>query len=230
MDDTDDQRDLRDLPELLAAFRADDEAARTKVYLMYVKRIEAWIRRGFPLGSGKRVPGLRNDDDHAEAVQEVFMRANEDDARLGYDGSVDYWTYLCAIARNVVSDFYRRRRRRPETLAAGRESDPFDLIAWAAVPEADEPAHGYLEQKARAIVREYIAGLQDPLRSVFHATYVERMIQADTAVLLDLSRDQVYRLIERLKREARALLEQAGIRDSNVTPDDEADAGGSAHG
>jgi DNA-directed RNA polymerase specialized sigma24 family protein len=59
------------------------------------------------------VPGLRNDDDHAEAVQEVFLRAFEDQARLGYDGSVTYWTYLSAIARNVASDYYRRRHRRP---------------------------------------------------------------------------------------------------------------------
>jgi DNA-directed RNA polymerase specialized sigma24 family protein len=105
--------DLRDLPDLLARFRADDEGARTKVYLMFVKRVEAWMRRGFPLRSGKRVPGLRNDDDHAEAVQEVFLRAFEDQARLGYDGSVTYWTYLSAIARNVASDYYRRRHRRP---------------------------------------------------------------------------------------------------------------------
>jgi len=94
-------------------------------------------------------------------------------------------------------------------------------------PESeDEPAHGYLEPRARALVRQYVADLRDPLRAVHHAIYVERTFQQDAAKQLGLSRRQVQRLLERLKREVLALLEQAGIRDSNVNPAPE----GSSHG
>jgi hypothetical protein len=55
------------------------------------------------------------------------------------------------------------------------------VLAWTAAPDEDEPAHGYLEPRARAIVREYVAGLREPLRAVHHAIYVDRAFQVDAA-------------------------------------------------
>jgi len=51
---------LRTRPELLAWFRDGEEAAKIEVYRAYIGRIDAWLRRGFPGGSGTRVPGLTN--------------------------------------------------------------------------------------------------------------------------------------------------------------------------
>ena len=217
---------LRTRPELLARFRDGEQAAHVEVYRAYIVHIDAWLRRGFPGGSGARVPGLTNPADHADAVQEVFMRAFADEARLAYDGQRDYWSYLATVARNVVVDHYRRRGR--EVVVPGRDSsDPADVLAWTAAPQAeDDPAHAYLDPRARAIVREYVAGLREPLRAVHHAIYVDRSFQLDAAKQLGLSRRKVQKLIERMKREVRALLDQAGIRDSNVTLSQE----GSAHG
>ena len=219
--------DLWTRPGFLRDFREGKPAAVTAVYKHYLSRAEAWVRKGLPAGgSGARVPGIKNPADQVEVVQEAFTRAlAAEKARLAYDGESDYGLYLMAFVRNVAVDFYRRRWR--EVLVAGRDSgDPADVLAWAAAPESDEPEHGYLEPRARAIVREYVAGLRDPLRAVHQAIYVDRSFQEDAAKQLNLSRDQVYRFIERLKREVRALLEQAGIRDSNVTLEPE----GSAHG
>jgi DNA-directed RNA polymerase specialized sigma24 family protein len=90
------------------------------------------------------------------------------------------------------------------------------VLARAAAPEQDEPAHGYLEPRARALVREYVAALRDPMRAVHHAIYVERSFQERAAKQLGLHRRKLQKLLERMHREVRTLLERAGIRDSTV--------------
>src|SRR6185503_21290511 len=96
-------------PDLLARFRADDRAAKWEVYCAYVHIIDALLKRGFVTKRGKRVTGLRSRSDREEVLQEVFLRAFEDKARLAYDGKSDYANYLRNIARNIVADRHRAR-------------------------------------------------------------------------------------------------------------------------
>ena len=142
-------------PGLLDAFREGEAAVLTAVYKNYVSRIAAWLRDGFPAGSdGGGVPGIKNEADHADAVQETIRRAFEAKARLAYDGKRDYWSYLSTVARYVAVDHFRRRRR--VVPVPGRDSsDP--PTCWLRPSRRSPP-------KARAIVREYVAGLPEPLR------------------------------------------------------------------
>src|SRR5690242_7077610 len=106
-------------------FRRGVDAVLTAIYWNYLRRIEARVRNGFPpTGGSGRVPGVTGFADHADLVQEIFMRAlATEKARLAYDGKQDYWSYLHGIARNVVADHHRRRGR--EIPVAGRDSsDP----------------------------------------------------------------------------------------------------------
>src|SRR6478672_2492853 len=80
--------------ELLSAFRAGERAALERVYLAYVDDVFRLIAVGFE----------RNPHEQRSLVQDVFVRAFSDRARLGFDGIRPYRPYLLTIARNVLVD------------------------------------------------------------------------------------------------------------------------------
>ena len=87
---------LRSNRDLLTAFRAGDRDALQKVYWLYVRAVEAVIRRLFQqVGSGRS-------NDVLDAVQETFIRAFSSAARQSYDGVRDDGPYLNMTARNVA--------------------------------------------------------------------------------------------------------------------------------
>src|SRR5262245_3311733 len=101
---------FRDRPELLQAYRQGERHALTEVYWAYVERVERLVRFGLRMS---RSPGeLRSSSsDVAELMQEIFARAFSERARLGFDGLRDYGPYLGTLARNLIVDWARRRRR-----------------------------------------------------------------------------------------------------------------------
>ena len=62
-------------------------------------------RRGRTLRFG----GYAQPFDLDNALQETFVRAFKESARVGYDGLHPYKNYLLAIARNLVLDEFRNR-------------------------------------------------------------------------------------------------------------------------
>src|SRR5437899_552364 len=101
---------FRNAPGLLERFRAGSREAMDTVYWAYVPRIERLVHTGFRGADGKIVPGVG----YAEVedlVQEIFARAFSERARLAYDGQRDFGPYLSILARNVVVDWARKKKR-----------------------------------------------------------------------------------------------------------------------
>ena len=97
--------------ELLLAFREGTREALTRVYQHYVDEVARGVRRGFFLGEGReRIPGAPDDQAQRELVQEVFLRAFSEKARNAYDGLRPFRPYLMRIVRNLLIDYWRRRR------------------------------------------------------------------------------------------------------------------------
>jgi RNA polymerase sigma factor (sigma-70 family) len=204
---------LRSRPELLVRFRAGERGALGEVYRAYLPRLRQLIRRGF-IGqhSGARVPGATNPDDLADMLQEVFARAFKREARMAYDGERDYWPYLAVIARNTIVSRHRRVGR--EVLGL----DCAELNEQDLVEAPDEPSPWH-DPRSLAIVQAYVSNLEEPMRAVHAARYVDALSQRDAAEKLGLSRPKVRKVEAKLRLGLLNLLIQAGLHVSvNVTP------------
>jgi RNA polymerase sigma factor (sigma-70 family) len=196
---------LRSRPELLDRFRAGERGALGEIYRAYLPRLRQLIRRGFMARqTGTRVPGASNPDDLADILQEVFTRAFKREARIAYDGERDFWPYLAVIARNVVVSRHRRSGREVLGLESAAASEQ-DLVE---APDEPSPWH---DPRSLAIVQAYIATLEEPMRAVHTARYVEALSQRDAAEKLGLSRPKVRKVEAKLRHGLLNLLVQAGL-------------------
>lgn len=99
---------------LLDAYRAGDPCALERVYRAYAEDVASLLARGFTFSAGARTcsfRGYRDRFDLEDVLQEVFLRAFGERARLAYDGLKPFKSYILGIARNAVIDAYRRNRR-----------------------------------------------------------------------------------------------------------------------
>jgi RNA polymerase sigma-70 factor (ECF subfamily) len=179
-----------DKPGLLPRFRRGDRDACEAVYWFYVSRVEtiAWAAVSRGGGLGRETPLARRAE-VADLVQDIFMKAFTEKARLGYDGLRPYAPYLYAIARNVVVDAARAR---------GREIPTEDGDLEAFLHETREPAAGYADSGTIEVVERFIRSLPSELRAIHEKRYVAGLSQQDAANELGLSRQTVRTLEGRL--------------------------------
>ena len=167
---------LRSRPELIVRFQNGERDALAEVYRAYLPRIRDILRRGFILKRTRcHVPGLSTQDDLADALQEVFTRAFKREARQAYDGQREYSAYLRVVARNVVITRYRKQGR--ELITA----DPLMLDDAEVIEpgrDAEQPWHDF---RALEIARSYVSTLDEPMRAVHAARYVDALSQRDAA-------------------------------------------------
>jgi RNA polymerase sigma-70 factor (ECF subfamily) len=165
---------------LLDAFRAGERSALESVYRHYVGAVVAVLRGGVALSGGGRVPGAPADV-VSDLVQETFIRAFSERARLAYDGLRDYQPYLLTIARNLLIDWARTQGRTlelPEDLGELPAETPLASARHLGVAEA------------------YIASLSGELRQAHEQRYVLGRTQEEAARALGVSRHHV-RTLER---------------------------------
>jgi RNA polymerase sigma-70 factor (ECF subfamily) len=197
---------LRNDRELLARFRRGERDALERVYWAYVERVERMMRHGFLIvsqGSAFHIDGLRSDD-VTDMVQETFVRAFGERARLAYDGLRDYGPFLITIARNLLIDRARKQ---------GRELPAEDLDQLGDEPE--EPP--YADAATMQAVEAYLAGLDEPLRSVHQQRFVVGLSQREAARALGMSRQQIRTVEKRLCDGLEAHLERAGLSEAEPT-------------
>jgi RNA polymerase sigma-70 factor (ECF subfamily) len=200
---------LRGDAALLARFRAGDRAALERVYWAYVDRVETVVRHGFQIlreGGATQIPGV-GPSEVGDLVQETFVRAFAERARLAYDGLRDYAPFLSTIARNLLVDRARKQ---------GRELQLDDLAQLdAAAPPPDEP---YADEPTMKAVKEYLESLSPELRGVHEQRYGRGVSQEEAARALGLSRQQIRTLEKRLRDGLSAHLERAGLAGAEASP------------
>jgi RNA polymerase sigma-70 factor (ECF subfamily) len=186
---------LREDPALLDAFRRGERDALARVYWAYIERVERVVRYGYAVAArGVRVPGAGRQE-IVDLVQEAFARAFAPGARAAYDGDRDYGAYLATIARHVLVDWARKRGREVTVDAVPDSPDE-------AAPEA-EP---WADPATMKVVEEYLASIDEPLRSVHRERYERGLSQEAAARALGLSRQQLRTREARLREGlARAL-------------------------
>jgi RNA polymerase sigma factor (sigma-70 family) len=192
---------LRSNRELLTAFRAGDRDALQKVYWLYVRAVEAVIRRLFQqAGSGRC-------NDVLDAVQETFIRAFAPAARQSYDGVRDYGPYLNVTARNVALRWLEKH---------GRESpvEPDALTSRLATPNSPSEEALWEDPEILVIVHDYLAGLPEDMRAVHRLRYTLSVPQREAAEQLGMSRQHLRTLEKRIQDGLRARIELHGGAES----------------
>jgi RNA polymerase sigma-70 factor (ECF subfamily) len=131
-------------------------------------------------------------DRHAaeDATEQVFLRALNGLPRFEERGDGDASTFrvwLFRIARNVVANERRRRRRRPEY--------PLELAEDVAAP--DDPAAVAASRALNSVVWSAIDRLPDDRRRALMLRFVEEMTTPEIASVLARSEGAVRVLIHR---------------------------------
>ena len=145
---------------------------------------------------GRGVPRACAED----LTQDVFLLLSQ---RLpNYHHEPDrgrFRSWLQAVVHNVVTDFWRRQRRRPECVGVG---DPYLLerLAGAArLEEADEPG-GSSQATAAEVLARVRARLKETTWQAFYQSMVEEHPAAEVAARLNLSVASVYKANYRVKQ------------------------------
>ena len=180
---------------LLEAFRRGERAALERIYHHYVNEVQAIIRHGFAVEWKGHLHVRGADVDAAQdLVQEVFVRAFAEPARLAYDGLRPYGPYLRTIARNLLAGSLRRQRPDVELTD--------EILNRAAIPPDEDD--GFAEEAVLA--GAFVAGL-DPDRQAFvRLRFTEGLSQLDVASRLGVSRRHVRTLEARVLRDLRKYL------------------------
>lgn len=114
-------------------------------------------------------------------------------------------TWILAIARNLLTDHFRRRRRR-----LGPSLDEHPELA-ESVPAADDPAD---RQVSFETVKGWLSLLNEREREVVALRYGADMSTGEIARLLDLSEANVLQISSRALRRLRAELTAREVTDN----------------
>ena len=194
---------LRDQPKLVRAFREGDRTAMGAVYREYVDDVLRLFRVGFTTRSEPpaRIPGIGEASAQMDGVQEVFVRAFSEPARMAYDGVRPYGAYLRRIAQNFRIDQLRR---------SGRELADDAALDAASARQADPVEKGHWNTLSQATA-EYLDGLDAVSREFVRLRFEEEGSQDAVAVSMGITRRRVRTLEARVTKGLRRHLKSAGL-------------------
>ncbi len=195
---------------LLMAYRQGEEGALGAIYAHYQGSVAGLLRSGFSFSSGGqalRFRGYGSPFELQDALQETFLKAFGEGARQGYSGLTPFGPYLLGIARNLVIDEFRRRRREmalfvPESAevrisqaeALGQE---VTTGQWAG--QWANPERLAIERQQSALVIDFLADLDEGQRQLVALRFVEGLSQEETADRMGVDRNRVRRMVKELR-------------------------------
>lgn len=139
-----------------------------------------------------RVP---SDSDADDLLQDVFVRVYENIDSLRQAGRVESWVYQ--IARNAVTDFYRRRG-----------PFPADAVEEVADPRIDPRSGANQNRVVGAWLSQAIDELPNTLRDAVRMYELDGLSQAEIADRLGLSLPGAKSRVQRGRRQLEKLLHE----------------------
>jgi len=150
------------------------------------------LRRGLP------------PDGAEDLTQDVLLKLFQQLPRYRHDparGQFRGW--LKAVVNNVLTDFWRRHRRRPECAAVGGTAF-LERLGDLANPEAGGELSSVIDDHARTSAGEVLervrAKLKETTWQAFYQAMVEQRPAAEVAAGLNLSVASVYKATYRVKQ------------------------------
>ncbi len=194
----------------LDAFRKGDRNILAEVFYAYVDDVSLVLRRGFRLKEHV-VRGVDAIDREKDLVQEVFLRAFDERARLAFNGLLPYGPYLLQIARNLLIDDWRKQGRSPVTDVTQAE--------LGLAPSLEVPADEELEwRRLKEATARYCGHLPIELQTFIQARFELGLSQRDAAIKLGVSRRQIRTWEETVQNGLRANLSMGNtVKDRHET-------------
>ncbi len=190
---------------LLDAFRRGERQALTTIYSHSVKEVAALVRLGFTLSERRvTVPGVADPQRQRDLVQEVFVRAFAERARLAFDGVSPFRPWLLRIAKNLMIDEGRRSGR------LVLEGDILPRAEDAHEPLPVSPEEELEWKSLREETRSYCATLDERARRFVTLRFEEERSQAEVAELMNTTRRQVRTLEDTIRDGLRNHLKSKG--------------------
>jgi RNA polymerase sigma-70 factor, ECF subfamily len=219
--------------ELLDRFKRGERRALEEVYRHYAPEVAAFLQRGFTFSSVGRplhFRGYAQPFDLDNALQETFVRAFKESARVGYDGLHPYKSYLYAIARNLVLDEFRNREvaMSPfiDQLDSGGGAESVSHDGEEAAPSStvsDGPSTGvsaeqeFLRHELGRLYAAFVARLDDRDRTFFRHRFEEQQTQVEAGSQSGLSHMQARTLEKKLRRAFLEFMQTNGYLDAYAT-------------
>jgi RNA polymerase sigma-70 factor (ECF subfamily) len=174
--------------------------------LAYRGLVEKYQERLYHLCFGM----LRNREDAIDVAQEAFVKAHQNLATFRVEST--FYTWLYRIARNLVVDHVRRKRRKAEVAFDDAVAARDEEGEIAAIHEADGP--GRLTDRAEVgrKVMEALQHLPEDQREVVLLREVEEMSYKEIAEAMDIPEGTVMSRLFYARRKLQQLLTAQGIR------------------
>jgi RNA polymerase sigma-70 factor (ECF subfamily) len=140
--------------ELIEQVRSGNERAFAEILVRYEKRVFFVIKRM-----------LNDDDESADATQEVFIKLH--DSLKKFRGDANLYTYIYRIATNVSISYLRKRKVR----AIVR----IDEVVSNMLTGGNEPEKNIEQDELRRLVSKAVAALPVQQRQVFVLRFYEEL-------------------------------------------------------
>jgi RNA polymerase sigma-70 factor (ECF subfamily) len=201
---------------LLDGFRRGDREALARVYREYAPGIAAFLARGFTFKSKGRLlqfRGYHSPFDQDNALQETFLRAFSERARLAYDGLSPFKSYLTTIARNYVLTELRNREIalsqlvRPVENSSAQEDQLEQLekegANWSSETEL-------MHREIGDLYCRFVEKLEEPVKGYFVARFEKQLTQVEAGKENGLSHMQARTLEKKLRKGFLAYMHECG--------------------
>ncbi len=210
--------ELKGNPELVERFRRGDREVLTELYRAHVDEIRLVLLRGFSFsskGAPIRFRGFQEPFKLQEVLQDVFVHAFREKARLAYNIEQPYLPFLVTIARNWVIDRHRKERTEAALfvsvadIAGEDETADEAMNRRAARDDSTTPEMSAYRKQLSETLQRFVADLDSDDAIVLQRHLMGELTQNEVAELLGSDRNEVRkrvrqmreRLLRHLKRE-----------------------------
>ncbi len=152
--------------ELLEKVNAGDSRAYAEIVRRYEQRVFFVVKRM-----------LNDDDESADATQEVFIKLH--DSLKKFRGDANLYTYIYRIATNVAISYLRKRKVR----AVVR----LDEMVSNMLTGGNEPQREADQSELRKLVSEAVAALPAQQKQVFILRFYEELSYEEIAQIMHRS-------------------------------------------
>ncbi len=167
---------------LFRIYRFQDTKAYAELYDLYYIRIRRFVYFKVPVGP-----------EVDEVTAEVFLRGWEyaTSSRVNHAGALFY-----RIARNLIADFYRKRREEVSTDQVAELDDGTDLAGDVADKE-----------EAQALVL-LLRELKDEYREILHMRYLDDMSVKEISAILEKTPNHVRVTLHRARQALKVIAKE----------------------
>jgi RNA polymerase sigma factor (sigma-70 family) len=210
---------LTDRPTL-ERFRAGDREVLGEVYRTFAPDIGKMARFGFSFRSGTEVHrfyGFTQAFEQQDLVQEVFIRAFSESARMSYDGLTPYESYLKGILRNLVIDEARRRRAALNAFGGPGGSQVSEEHLERAPSADDNPEVATHNKRVRDAMAGFVETLPVREQRLVQLRWIEGKNQDEVAKKMKVSRQTVRTLEGRVRKRLHKHLRTRGVLEGGLS-------------